>query len=153
MSFLNTLPAGVWLAAFAGLVGLATLWLRRTLVFERRARRDAESSLERTGQLEALATALLKGYTSLEISEAALAELLPATGASTGAIALISEGSTDLAVLHTLGFADDRREPAVRPPRLADPADRCLAEERTSPVVVEVRSASLLPGSGGRSSL
>ena len=116
MSFFNTVPIGVWLPVLAGLVVcLATLWLRRTLVFERRARRDAESSLERTRQLEALATALLKGYTSLEITEAALAELLPATGASTGAIALVSEGDTDLAVLDTLGFDDVAANPPSVP--------------------------------------
>ena len=107
MSFLNTLTSGVWLVVLAGLLaGLATLWLRRTLVFERRARRAAESSLKRTGQLESLVTALLKGYTSLEISDAALSELLPATGASTAAMALANDDDTELTVVHTLGFAD-----------------------------------------------
>src|SRR6476619_5405159 len=77
MSFFYTLPIGVWLLVLAGLlVCLATLWTRRTLVFERRARRDAESALRRTSQLEALASALLKGYTSFEVSEAALSDLV-----------------------------------------------------------------------------
>jgi signal transduction histidine kinase/ActR/RegA family two-component response regulator len=115
MSSLNTLPIGVWLLALAGLLCLGTLWVRRTLVFERRARRDAESLLERTGQLEALSTALLKGDTSLEISEAALTELLPATGASTAAIALAVEDDTELAVVHTLGFTDIAANPPAVP--------------------------------------
>ncbi len=115
MSFFYTVPIGVWLLVLAGLVVChAILWIRRTLVFERRARREAESALTRTRQLEALATALLKGYTSLDISEAALAELLPAVEASTAAIALVNEDNTELAVIHTLGFADtDANPPAV----------------------------------------
>jgi signal transduction histidine kinase/ActR/RegA family two-component response regulator len=115
MSSFYTVPIGVWLLVLAGLlVCLATLWIRRTLVFERRARRDAESALKRTSQLEALATALLKGYTSFEVSEAALTELLPAVEASTAAIALVTEDDTELAVIHTLGFADtDANPPAV----------------------------------------
>ena len=115
MSFFYTVPIGVWLLVLAGLVVChAILWIRRTLVFERRARREAESALTRTRQLEALATALLKGYTSLDISEAALAELLPAVEASTAAIALVNEDNTELAVIHTLGFADtDANPPAI----------------------------------------
>ncbi len=115
MSFFYTVPIGVWLLVAGLLVCLAVWWIRRTLIFERRARQDAESSLKRTGQLEALSTALLKSYTSLDISEAALTELLPATEASTGAIALATEDDTELAVVHTLGFAESAANPPSVP--------------------------------------
>src|SRR5436190_23374049 len=103
-------PAYMMPAAFLGLAGLlvwvATFRLRRRLAVEQRGRHDAERSLERTSQLEALATALLKGRTSLEVSEASLSELLPAIGASVAAIALATENDAELAVVHAVGLAD-----------------------------------------------
>jgi transcriptional regulator with GAF, ATPase, and Fis domain len=107
MSSADILPIGLSLLVLTSLiVFLATLRLRRTLVVERRDRCHAERSLERTGQLEALATALLKGRTSLEVGEASLFALLPALGASTATIALVTDDDTELEVMHTLGFAE-----------------------------------------------
>src|SRR5258706_15024216 len=100
MSSADMLRIGLSLLVLTSLfVCLATLRLRRTLALERRNRHNAERSLERTRQLEALATALLTGCTSLEVSEASLAQLLPALGASTAAIALVANDDTELEVV------------------------------------------------------
>jgi signal transduction histidine kinase len=107
MSSADILPIGLSLLVLTSLlVCLATLRLRRTLAVERRDRRNAERSLDRTSQLEALATALLKGRTSLDVSETSVSALLPALGASTAAIALVADDDAELEVTHTLGFAE-----------------------------------------------
>ena len=108
-------PLAVLLCVLAGLLCLVAFRLSRRVIVEQRRRREAERSLERTGQLEALAAALLKGRTSLEVSEASLAELLPATGASTAAIALATEDETELAVVHTVGFPETAATPPAVP--------------------------------------
>ena len=116
MSSAYVMPLVVSLCVLAGLLlCLAAFRLSRRVIVEQRRRREAERSLERTSQLEALAAALLKGRTSLEVSEASLAELLPAIGASTAAIALATEDETELAVVHTVGFPETAATPPAVP--------------------------------------
>jgi len=116
MSSAYVMPLVVSLCVLAGLfLCLAAFRLSRRVVIEQRRRREAERSLERTSQLEALAAALLKARTSLEVSEASLAELLPAIGASTAAIALATEDETELAVVHTVGFPETAATPPAVP--------------------------------------
>jgi signal transduction histidine kinase/ActR/RegA family two-component response regulator len=110
------MPLAVSFCVLAGLlVCVAAFRLRRRVVLEQHGRREAERLLERTSQLETLAAALLKGRTSLAVSEASLAELLPAIGASTAAIALATEDQTELAVVHTVGFPDMAATPPAVP--------------------------------------
>ena len=95
------------------LLCLAMRALRRTLGTERDRRTEAEHALRRTSALEALARALSKAHTSAEVTQACLSELLPAAGATAGAVALVNDHTSRLDTVQSVGFADSNA--ATRP--------------------------------------
>ena len=88
------------------LIGVSLRRFRGTLLSERSRRIDAEQTLTRTGALEALARALSKAQTPAEVTYASLSELLPSAGFATGAIAVVSDDGSHLAVMQAMGYGD-----------------------------------------------
>lgn len=79
---------------------------RRYLHAERQARRDAERASTRSGNLEALASALSKAQTPAEIADACLSELLFAVGAGSGLVAFVHDESMQLEVVRVMGYSE-----------------------------------------------
>jgi len=89
-------------------VCLAISGFRQSVTRERQRRLEAEQRASRLGDVEALATLLLKAQTSLDICRAALPHLIQTTDASAGAIALVSDDEHDgdsLEIMQSYGFS------------------------------------------------
>ena len=94
------------LCLLCGLIAIALRRFRTALRDERLRRVDAEETLTRTTALESLLRALSKAQTPAEVTYACLSELLPATGADAGAVALVSDDGNQLALVQALGYAE-----------------------------------------------
>jgi len=132
-------PAGLLLFAVLALV--VCLVMRRlfvALIGERRRRGDAEAALRRSAQLEALATALSKAQTSAEVTHAAITELLHATAAQAGAIAIVTDDEAQLIGVEALGYADVERANRYRV-SLTDGTVLAEAVRRRAPLAIGSR--------------
>ena len=94
------------LCLLCGLIAIALRRFRSTLRDERARRVDAEETLTRTTALESLSRALSKAQSPSEVIHACLSELLPATGAAAGAIAVVSDDGNQLALGQAMGYPD-----------------------------------------------
>jgi signal transduction histidine kinase/ActR/RegA family two-component response regulator len=106
--YMLTDPNVVGLLLFVSLglvVCLALSGFRRSLVRERLRRGEAEQRAGRLGDLEVLATSLLKAQTPLDICRASLPHLIQTTDASAGAIALVNDADDCLEIMQSYGFS------------------------------------------------
>jgi signal transduction histidine kinase/ActR/RegA family two-component response regulator len=97
--------------------GIAALWilhLRRLSRLEGGARLAAERRLRETDQLQQLTAILSRARTPHEAMRACLPDLLYATEAAAGAIALVSDDGADCDIAHAIGYDDDLVERARR---------------------------------------
>ena len=91
--------------SFGLAVCLAISAFRRSRMQERNRRLEADQRAARLGDVEALATAVLKAQTSIEICRASLPHLIQTTDAAAGAIALMNDDEDRLEVLQSFGFS------------------------------------------------
>jgi len=97
---------GLLLFVLLGLVVcLAISGLRRQVLSERQRRLDAERQATRLGDVEALATALLKAQTPIDIVRASLPHVIQTTDASAGAIALLTDDERCLEIVQSYGYS------------------------------------------------
>src|SRR5262249_52151991 len=98
--------SGVLFVLTALLICVAMRQLRRCARDERRRRMETERLLRRKGVLEALATALSAAHTSVDVTSAYASELMQATGAAAGAVALLAANGAELEIVQAFGYEE-----------------------------------------------
>jgi K+-sensing histidine kinase KdpD len=106
--YMLTDPNAVGLLLFVSLglvVCLAISAFRQSRTQERNRRLEADQRAARLGDVEALATSVLKAQNSIEICRASLPHLIQTTDAAAGAIALMNDEEDRLEVMQSFGFS------------------------------------------------
>jgi signal transduction histidine kinase/ActR/RegA family two-component response regulator len=100
---------------------------------EQRARQSAEEAAGRMARLQSITAALLEALTPSDVSAVIVEQGMAALGASTGAVALVTEDGAQLVVVSAVGYAGQLVEPGRRIP-LAAPTPLADAIRTGEPV-------------------